>query len=82
MRSIGQTFPARVYADDAFVTATLEREILAGGYSVVHMATHAQFESDYRRSFLLAYDDVITMDDLEDVMGSRVSWPTASICSC
>ena len=71
LRSIEQTFPARVYADDAFVTATLEREILAGGYSVVHMATHAQFESDYRRSFLLAYDDVITMDDLEDVMGSQ-----------
>jgi CHAT domain-containing protein len=53
------------------VTATLEREIVAGGYSVVHMATHAQFESDYRRSFLLAHDDVITMDQLEDVMGSQ-----------
>ena len=82
LRSIGQTFPARVYADDAFVTATLEREILAGGYSVVHMATHAQFESDYRRSFLLAYDDVITMDDLEDVMGSQRFSADPSICSC
>lgn len=71
LRSIEQTFPSRVYADDAFVTATLEREIVAGGYSVVHMATHAQFESDYRRSFLLAHDDVITMDRLEDVMGSQ-----------
>jgi CHAT domain-containing protein len=71
LRSIEQTFPSRVYADDEFVTATLEREIVAGGYSVVHMATHAQFESDYRRSFLLAHDDVITMDRLEDVMGSQ-----------
>jgi CHAT domain-containing protein len=71
LRSIERTFPSRVYTDDAFVTATLEREILAGGYSVVHMATHAQFESDYRRSFLLAHDDVITMDRLEDVMGSQ-----------
>jgi CHAT domain-containing protein len=71
LRSIERAFPARVYADDAFVTSTLEREILAGGYSIVHMATHAQFEADYRRSFLLAHDDVITMDDLEDVMGSQ-----------
>ena len=39
------------------MTATLEREMVEGGYSVVHMATHAQFESDYRRSFLLAHDD-------------------------
>ena len=71
LRSIERTFPSRVYVDDEFVTATLEREIVAGGYSVVHMATHAQFESDYRRSFLLAHDDVITMDQLEDVMGSQ-----------
>jgi CHAT domain-containing protein len=69
--SIAATMPSRVYADESFVTATLEREILAGGYSIVHMATHAQFEADYRRSFLLTYDDVITLDELEDVMGSR-----------
>jgi CHAT domain-containing protein len=71
LRSIERAFPARVYTDDEFVTATLEREIVAGGYSIVHMATHAQFEADYRRSFLLAHDDVITMDRLEDVMGSQ-----------
>jgi len=71
LRSIERTFPSRVYADDEFMTATLEREIVAGGYSIVHMATHAQFESDYRRSFLLAHDDVITMDQLEDMMGSQ-----------
>jgi len=69
--SIAATMPSRVYADESFVTATLEREILAGGYSIVHMATHAQFEADYRRSFLLTYDDVITLDELEDVMGSQ-----------
>jgi CHAT domain-containing protein len=71
LRSIERSFPARIYADEDFVTATLEREIVAGGYSIVHMATHAQFESDYRRSFLLSYDDVITMDKLEEVMGSQ-----------
>jgi CHAT domain-containing protein len=71
LESIKNTFPSRTYADDAFVTATLEREIVAGGYSIVHMATHARFEADYRRSFLLAFDDVITMDRLEDVMGSQ-----------
>lgn len=71
LRSIERSLPARVYADEDFVTATLEREIVTGGYSIVHMATHAQFEADYRRSFLLAHDDVITMDRLEDVMGSQ-----------
>ncbi|HEX6996559.1 MAG TPA: CHAT domain-containing protein [Gammaproteobacteria bacterium] len=71
LRSIEAAVPSRVYSDEAFVTSTLEREILEGGYSIVHLATHARFESDYRRSFLLAYDDVITMDDLENAMGSQ-----------
>ena len=71
LQQIAGTVPARVYSDEDFVTATLEREILAGGYSIVHMATHARFESDYRRSFLLTYDDVLTMDRLEDMMGSQ-----------
>lgn len=71
LQQIARTVPARVYSDEAFVTSTLEREILAGGYSIVHMATHARFESDYRRSFLLTYDDVLTMDRLEDVMGTQ-----------
>jgi CHAT domain-containing protein len=71
LRSVERSLPARVYTDDDFVTATLESEIVEGGYSIVHMATHAQFEADYRRSFLLAHDDVITMDRLEDVMGSQ-----------
>jgi len=71
LASISATFPSRTYTDSSFVTATLEREMVEGGYSVVHMATHAQFESDYRRSFLLAHDDLITMDELEDAVGGQ-----------
>lgn len=71
LASVGATFPSREYTDTSFVTATLEREMVEGGYSIVHMATHAQIESDYRRSFLLAHDDLITMDELEDTIGSQ-----------
>ncbi|MBN1239805.1 MAG: CHAT domain-containing protein [Gammaproteobacteria bacterium] len=69
--NISNILPSTVLEDEAFVTATLQTEILDGGYSIVHMATHARFESDYRRSFLLAYDDLITLDQLEDYMGSQ-----------
>jgi CHAT domain-containing protein len=71
LQSIAGLFPTEVYADEAFLSDTLRREILQGGYTIVHLATHAQFESDYERSFLLAYDDLITMDELEDVMSSQ-----------
>lgn len=71
LANIGERFPSRAYTDEGFVTATLEREMVEGGYSIVHMATHAQFASDYRRSFLLAHNDLITMDELEDAVGSQ-----------
>jgi CHAT domain-containing protein len=71
LESIAELYPTEVYADEAFLSETLKREILQGGYSIVHLATHAQFESNYERSFLLAYDDLITMDELEDVMSSQ-----------
>jgi CHAT domain-containing protein len=74
LRSISERFPAAVYADEAFLSDTLRREILQGGYTIVHLATHAQFDADYKRSFLLTHDDLITMDELEDVMsGQRYS---------
>lgn len=54
--------------DRTFTTANLERELARKSYSVVHMASHAQFEADSRRSFLLTYDGKLTLDRLEDHM--------------
>ena len=47
----------------------MEAEILDGRFSIIHLATHAQFEADFRRSFLLTHDGLITMNELEDMMG-------------
>jgi CHAT domain-containing protein len=37
-------------------------------YSIVHVASHGQFQRDPKDTFLLAYDDKLTMDILEDYM--------------
>jgi len=66
---IGEEFPARIYRDTSFVVGKVEDEVLDGDYSIVHIATHGVFQADYRRSFLLAYDDVISMDQLEATVG-------------
>jgi CHAT domain-containing protein len=71
LSSVAEAFPTAVYADEEFLADTLKNEILGGGYSIVHLATHAQFEPDYERSFLLAYDDLVTLDELEEVMSSQ-----------
>jgi CHAT domain-containing protein len=52
----------------AFTTGNLERELAKKPYSIVHVASHAQFESDSRLSFLLTYDGKLSIDRLEDHM--------------
>ena len=55
-----------VLRDRDFTVENLERELREKPFSIVHVASHAQFESDSRRSFLLTYDGRMTIDRLED----------------
>lgn len=51
--------------DGEFRMPRFEQELRNTSYSLVHIASHGQIESDPRKSFLLAYDGRITMDHLE-----------------
>jgi CHAT domain-containing protein len=59
---------AATLRDESFTTANLERELSSRPYTVVHLASHAQFEADSRRSFVLTYDGRLTIDRLEEHM--------------
>ena len=54
--------------DQAFTTRNFEHELATKSFSVVHVASHAQFDSDSRRSFLLTFDGKLTIDRLEGQM--------------
>ncbi|HEY5604884.1 MAG TPA: CHAT domain-containing protein [Gammaproteobacteria bacterium] len=71
MQNIRRVYPAATYMDEAFVLAKTETELTDGDYSIVHMATHGEFSSDYRYSYLLTYDDKLTMPRLETTIGLR-----------
>ncbi len=71
LRSIESLYAAEVYEDEDFEIAEVGKEMSEGDYSIVHIATHGQFDSDHRKSFLLTYDDRLTMNQLEMTVGSR-----------
>jgi CHAT domain-containing protein len=56
---------AKTLRNAEFSAGGFERELKALPYSVVHIASHGQFDADPKKSFLLTYDGWITMDDLE-----------------
>ncbi len=52
-----------------FMMSRVEEELKANPYSIMHIASHGQFQSDSNETFLLAYDGKMTMDRLETYVG-------------
>ncbi len=71
LRSIESLYAAQVYENETFQAAQVGKEMSEGDYSIVHIATHGQFDSDHRKSFLLTFDDRLTMNQLETTIGRR-----------
>jgi CHAT domain-containing protein len=71
LENITKRFPATTYIDEEFRGEQVQNEIARGDYSIVHVATHGQFDSDHTRSFLLTYDEKLTMEELRDTIGAR-----------
>ncbi|HYH43449.1 MAG TPA: CHAT domain-containing protein [Burkholderiales bacterium] len=68
LASIEQITKATTLRNEAFSAQSFEKELRALPYTVVHIASHGQFDSDPKKSFLLTYNGKITMDDLEQYM--------------
>jgi len=71
MDTISSIYPAKTISDSSFQLRTVESELEAGGYSVAHFATHGEFSRDHSKSFILTYDDKLTLDDLQQVLDRR-----------
>jgi len=51
--------------DSAFTEAGFAAELKDVPYNVVHIASHAEFSTDPKQTFVLAHDGKLTMDELE-----------------
>jgi len=62
-------FSADVVFNQAFSEAAVRRRFAEGDYHIAHFATHGTFSSDHRQSFLLTYEDVLSLRALESLLG-------------
>jgi CHAT domain-containing protein len=62
-------YKGKALIDSQFRVPAVEREMQGQEYNVVHIASHGLVGNDARDSFLLAYDDKITMDRLSQMIG-------------
>lgn len=57
--------------DQKFTRKTLENEIDSSPFNVIHLATHGQFSSQAKNTFILASDGPINVDQLDNLLRNR-----------
>lgn len=71
LAKLGDQHAADVLHNEEFQLSSIEAQLGAGRYSIVHLATHGHFDSNPLKSYLLTYNSKLTMDLLEQSIDSR-----------
>ncbi len=69
LQSLQKLYAATTLKDQDFLIANVERELGDKPFSVVHIASHGEFNGDVNQTFLLAFDQKLTMNRLEALIG-------------
>ncbi|MEO1134883.1 MAG: CHAT domain-containing protein, partial [Cyanobacteria bacterium J06639_1] len=57
--------------DESFTLDTVQNELSADNYPIIHMATHGKFGVDAANTFLLAFDDRLSIERVDGILRSR-----------
>ncbi len=69
VKTINDMYGGTVLQDKDFVVPKMQKALTEKTYSIVHIASHGQFDSDIDKTFILTYDSKFSMDDLESFLG-------------
>ncbi len=69
MDAVRELYRADQLLNQDFRARTLEQELRAGRYSVLHIATHGKFSTNVDDSFLLTFDGKLTLSQLDELIG-------------
>ena len=69
IHGLQKMYGARALLDGEFGMARLERELRSEKFSIVHIASHGQFDSRADDTFVLAFDGKLTLEHLNRLVG-------------
>ncbi len=69
LQTVKNLYASDTMLDEAFRVASMERELRNEPFTILHIASHGQFSSDVKQTFLLTFDDKLTMDRLDQLVG-------------
>ncbi len=71
VESIQKTLSGYVMINEEYTTQTIQNQLRMNEYGIIHLATHGEFDRDPNKTFILAYDEKISMDKLESIIKLR-----------
>ena len=79
VKQIQAEVPSTVLLNQAFTSASIQKEINSVPFPVVHLATHGQFSSKAEDTFILTWDDRLNVNELDTLLRSRDQRQTNAI---
>ncbi len=70
MAAINRIVPTRQLLNAPFTVDNFRRAAESGHYGVIHVASHGVFGGSADASYILAYDDLLTLDGLQSLLRS------------
>lgn len=71
LNQIASEVSAKVLLNQQFLKTTLENQIKAAPFPVIHLATHGQFSSKAEDTFLLTWDGRVKVKELDELLRGR-----------
>lgn len=68
-----------VLLNQEFTSNTLSTKLASSPFPIVHLATHGQFSSEMAKTFILAWDKPIMVNDLSNLLSSTDTDPSSAI---
>lgn len=68
LQQVGSVVPSDSLLNPNFTEINLQQQISSGAFSVVHIATHGNFSSDPEETFILAYNQLLKSNDLNNLL--------------
>lgn len=86
IRSLARMLPGKVLLDEAFTLQALQTQLREQAYPIVHIASHGVFGHDIDSTFIMTYDELLTLDGLQALLrrargrGEPIELLTLSAC--
>jgi CHAT domain-containing protein len=71
VEAVGGILHGKTLLNADFTVDSFRSDASSGVYQIVHIASHGVFGGTARSSYIMAYDDLITLDDLQTVLRSE-----------